>query len=77
MKLLLAEDETELNNALAAVLRHNNYTVDCVYDGQEALDYLDMARNDRAGIEELLWENEIGCDKRNWNGQTWQFLLIF
>ena len=40
MKLLLAEDERELSNAIVRVLKHNNYTVDAVYDGAEALEYL-------------------------------------
>lgn len=40
MRLLLAEDEKELSNALTAILKHSNYSVDAVYDGQEALDYL-------------------------------------
>ena len=40
MRLLLAEDEKELSDALCAVLRHANYTVDAVYDGEEALDYI-------------------------------------
>ena len=40
MRLLLAEDEKELSRALTAILKHNNYSVDAVYDGQEALDYL-------------------------------------
>jgi len=39
MRLLLAEDEEELSNALAAILKHSKYTVDTVYDGEEALDY--------------------------------------
>ncbi len=39
MRLLLAEDEKELSKALCAVLKHNNYSVDAVYDGQDALDY--------------------------------------
>lgn len=39
MKLLLAEDERELSRALTAILKHNNYTVDPVFDGQDALDY--------------------------------------
>jgi DNA-binding response OmpR family regulator len=39
MKLLLAEDEKDLSRALWAILRHNNYTVDAVYDGRDALDY--------------------------------------
>ena len=41
MRLLLAEDERELSNALVAILKRNNYTVDAVYDGEEATDYLD------------------------------------
>lgn len=39
MKLLLVEDERDLSRALWAILRHNNYTVDAVYDGRDALDY--------------------------------------
>ncbi|MBR6918603.1 MAG: response regulator transcription factor [Clostridia bacterium] len=38
MKLLLAEDETELSKALCTILKHNNYTVDAAYNGLEALD---------------------------------------
>ena len=39
MRLLLAEDERELSKALCAILKHNNYSVDAVFDGQDALDY--------------------------------------
>ena len=39
MRLLLADDEKELSNALVAILKHNNYTVDAVYNGTDALDY--------------------------------------
>ena len=39
MKLLLADDEKELSNALVAILKHSNYTVDAVYNGKDALDY--------------------------------------
>ena len=37
MRLLLAEDEEDLSRALVTVLKHNNYSVDAVYDGAEAL----------------------------------------
>lgn len=40
MRLLFAEDEKALSKALTAILERNNYTVDAVYDGQSALDYL-------------------------------------
>lgn len=45
MRLLLAEDEEDLSRALVAVLKHNNYSVDAVYDGAEALDYIDSSDN--------------------------------
>lgn len=38
MRLLLAEDEKELSDALVTVLKHNNYSVDAVYNGED--DYL-------------------------------------
>lgn len=40
MRILLAEDERALSGALSAILKHNNYSVDAVYDGQTAFDYL-------------------------------------
>ena len=40
MRVLLAEDEREMSNALTTILKHNNYSVDAVYDGQDAYDYL-------------------------------------
>jgi len=39
MKLLFAEDERSLSRAVTEILKKNNYLVDAVYDGQEALDY--------------------------------------
>nr|WP_297703397.1 response regulator transcription factor [uncultured Butyrivibrio sp.] len=39
MRLLVADDETELVNALVAILKHSNYSVDAVYNGTDALDY--------------------------------------
>ena len=45
MRLLLAEDEEDLSRALVTVLKHNNYSVDAVYDGAEALDYLENVDN--------------------------------
>lgn len=46
MKLLLTEDERSLSKALTAILEHNGYTVDAVYDGVEALEYLEMGEYD-------------------------------
>ena len=40
MKLLLAEDTHDLNRAVTAVLTHEGYDVDQVYDGAEAIEHL-------------------------------------
>ncbi len=54
MRLLLAEDERELSNALAAILKHNNYSIDVVYDGQDALDYLETENYDGAILDIMM-----------------------
>ncbi len=54
MRLLLAEDERELSEALVTVLRRNNYSVDAVYDGQAALDYLEAAEYDGAILDIMM-----------------------
>lgn len=40
MKILLAEDTTELNRAVSAALEMQGYAVDSAFDGEQALDYL-------------------------------------
>lgn len=40
MRILYAEDEKAMSAAVTKVLKMNNYIVDAVYDGQEALDFL-------------------------------------
>ena len=54
MRLLLAEDEKELSNALVTILKHNNYSVDAVYNGQDALDYLDAENYDGAILDIMM-----------------------
>ena len=39
MRILLAEDERSLSKAVKAILTKNNYSVDTVYDGEEAVLY--------------------------------------
>ena len=46
MRLLLAEDEQALSKALTAILERNNYSVDAVFDGQAALEYLESDNYD-------------------------------
>lgn len=40
IKILLAEDTSDLNRALTVVLQHEGYSVDSVFDGEEALEHL-------------------------------------
>ncbi len=54
MRLLLCEDEIELSNALVAILKHNNYSVDAVYDGEEALNYLDAENYDGVILDIMM-----------------------
>ena len=46
MRLLLPEDEHALSKALKATLERNHYSVDVVYDGQTALEYLEADNYD-------------------------------
>ena len=43
MKLLLVEDERDLNASLSKLLKKHHYSVDAAFDGQEALDFLALA----------------------------------
>ena len=54
MRLLLAEDEKELSNALTAILKHNNYSVDAVYDGLDALEYLESQNYDGVILDIMM-----------------------
>ena len=72
MRLLLAEDEKEMSNALVAVLKHSNYSVDAVYDGLDAYNYgisenydgmiLDIMMPKMDGIEVLKKLREKGVN---------------
>ncbi|MBQ9277936.1 MAG: response regulator transcription factor [Lachnospiraceae bacterium] len=46
MKLLLAEDEVDMSEALVDILTFHKYIVDAVYDGQDALDYARLGNYD-------------------------------
>ncbi len=54
MKLLLCEDEVELSDALAVILKHNNYSVDTVYNGEEALNYLETESYDGVILDIMM-----------------------
>lgn len=54
MRVLLAEDERDLADALEAMLKHNNYSVDIVDNGQDALDYLMLDDYDGAILDVMM-----------------------
>ena len=54
MRLLLAEDERTLSDALVTLLSHSNYSVDAVYNGQDALDYLEAGNYDCAVLDVMM-----------------------
>lgn len=54
MRLLLAEDEIELAKALGVILRHSNYSVDTVHNGEDALCYLESGNYDGAILDIMM-----------------------
>ena len=54
MRLLLAEDELSLARAVSVILEKNNYAVDVVHDGQDALDYLESENYDAAILDIMM-----------------------
>ena len=64
MRLLLAEDEKELSNALTVILKHNNYSVDAVYHGEDALTVLRRLREQGNTIPVLILTAKAEVDDR-------------
>lgn len=54
MRLLLAEDERSLSRALVTILEKNNYTVDAVYNGEDALTFLQTGNYDAAILDIMM-----------------------
>ena len=46
MKILVVEDEKDLNKIITKYLKKSNYSVDSAYDGEEALDYINVGEYD-------------------------------
>lgn len=71
MKLLYAEDERSLSEAVVDILTYHKYIVDAVYNGEDAFDYamsgdydgiiLDIMMPKRSGIEVLSALRKNGC----------------
>jgi len=54
MRILLAEDEIALAKALVKIFESNNYSIDAVHDGQDALDYLEAGNYDVAVLDIMM-----------------------
>lgn len=54
MRILLAEDERALSNALATIFKHNNYSVDVAYDGEQAEELLSADIYDVAVLDIMM-----------------------
>ena len=54
MRILLAEDERSLSRALVALLERSNYSADAVYDGEEALAYLEGGNYDALILDIMM-----------------------
>ena len=72
MKILVADDERDMADALEAMLRREHYSVETVYNGRDALDYglsglydclvLDLMMPGMDGLEVLTTLREHGVD---------------
>lgn len=54
MRILLAEDEISLASALVTILQKNNYSVEAVHNGVDALNYLETGNYDAAILDIMM-----------------------
>lgn len=54
MKLLIVEDELDLNRSLVKLLKTQAYSVDAAFDGEEALDYLATTNYDALVVDVMM-----------------------
>lgn len=65
MRILFAEDDRDISKAVQTLLTRSGYSVDAVYNGHDAIDYIEQADYDgvildwmmpkKTGIEVLAW----------------------
>lgn len=54
MRILLAEDEKALSKALVKIFEKNNYSVDAVFNGEDALNYIESGNYDAAVLDIMM-----------------------
>lgn len=61
MRILIAEDEKDLNQIIKKRLEKEGYTIDACFDGEETLDYLAAAEYD-AAILDIMMPKKSGIE---------------
>ena len=69
MRILVAEDEKDMNRLITRTLEKEGYGVDSCYDGQEALDYLESAEYDGAILDVYKRQGICPICKRGCEGR--------
>lgn len=54
MRILFAEDDKKLSKMISFLLTKENYLVDCVYNGQDAIDYANLTSYDIAILDWMM-----------------------
>lgn len=61
MRILLAEDENDLNSIISKSLSSEQYSVDSCFDGEEAIDYINAIEYDLI-ILDIMMPRKNGLD---------------
>lgn len=56
MKILVVEDEKDLNNIISKYLKKNNFSVDSVFDGEEVFEYLSYGDYDVIILDVMMFK---------------------
>lgn len=78
MRILVVEDERDLNRIITKHLKKNNYSVDSCFDGQEALDFISYSEYDLI-ITDIMMPNIDGyefIDKLRANMNTTPVIML-
>ena len=78
MKILLVEVEIDLNNVVTKYLKKNGYSIDSIFDGEEALDYLRYGEYDLVILDIMMPKVngfEVIKELRN-NGDNTAILML-
>ena len=79
MRILIAEDERDLNRIISSRLSEEHYSVDSCFDGEEALEYLESAAYD-AVVLDIMMPDMSGyqfCELLKENPDTKDIPVIF